>query len=241
MKSFLPLLALVTTFVGCTSAYKSGQTPDDVYFSPERTRDEYVRVQQDDDRRYRGQGRVDDYYGYEDDRYLRMRVRDRARWSYLDDYYRDPYAYNYNPYYNPYNNYYYNYGYWNPRAYWNHYYNPYASSVIVVNPRTPVYSKPRTYNLHVFDTPKDNYSENPKYRTSTRSRDYYTPGDQRNSSRDAGSNLRRTFGNSEGSSYTPPSSTRSSSSSGSSSSSSSSSSSGSSNSGSGSKAPVRRF
>jgi hypothetical protein len=235
MKSFLPLLALVTTFASCTSAYQSGQTPDDVYFSPERAKDEYVRVQKDDDRRYRGQ----DYERYEDDRYLRMRVRDRARWSHLDDYYRDPYAYNYNPYYSPYRNYDYYYGYWSPRTYWNHYYNPYAPSMIVVNPRTPVYSKPRTYNLHVFDTPRDNYTENPKYRTSTRSRDYYTPGDQRNSSRDAGSNLRRSFGNSEGSSYTPPSSSSSSNSS-SSSSSSNSSSSGSS-SGSGGKAPVRRF
>lgn len=242
MKSFLPLLALVTTFVGCSTAYQSGQTPDDVYFSPERAQNEYVRVDKDDDRRYRGQARVDDYYGYEDDRYLRMRVRDRSRWSYLDDYYRDPYAYNYYPYYSPYGNYNNYYGYWNPRQYWNYYYNPYAPSVIVVNPRTPVYNKPRTYNLHVFDTPRD--SENPKYRTSTRSRDYYNPGDQRNTPRDAGNNLRRTFGNSEGSSYNPSSSTRSSSSSSSSSNnnnSSSSNSSGSGSSGSGGKAPVRRF
>jgi hypothetical protein len=231
MKSFLPVLSLVLVFASCSTAYKAGQTPDDVYFSPERAGDEYVRVQKDDDRRYRGQ----DYYSYEDDRYLRMRVRDRSRWSYLDDYYRDPYAYNYNPYYSPYrdyNNYY--YGYWNPRQYWNYYYNPYAPTVIVTNPRTPVYNKPRTYNLHVFDTPKDN--ENPKYRTSTRSRDYYNPGDQRNSSRDAGNNLRRSLGTSEGSSYSKPSSSSSSNSS-----SSSSSNSGSNSSGSGGKAPVRRF
>lgn len=239
MKSFLPLLALVMTFASCSSAYQSGQTPDDVYFSPERARDAYVRVDRDDDRRYRGEERYrgQDYYSYEDDRYLRMRVRDRARWSYLDDYYRDPYAFNYHPYYSPYNNYNYYRGYWNPRSYWNNYYNPYGPTVIVTNPRTPVYNKPRTYNLHVFDTPRD--SDNPKYRTSTRSRDYYTPGEQRNTSRDAGSNLRRTYsGSSESPSYSKPSSSSSSSSSNSSSGSSSS---GSGSSGSGGKAPVRRF
>jgi uncharacterized membrane protein YgcG len=226
MKSFLPLFSLAVVFASCSSAYQSGQTPDDVYFSPERAKDEYVRVEKNDDRRYRGE----DYYSYEDDRYLRMKIRDRARWSYLDDYYRDPYAYNY--YRSNWNNYYYN-GYWNPRTYWNCYYNPYAPSVLVMNPRTPVYNKPRTYNLHVFDDPRGN--ANPKV-PSTRSRDYYTPGQSNNRNSDVGNSLRNVFGNSsEG-----RSSNQSSSNSSRNSNSSSSNSSGS-NSSSGGSAPVRKF
>jgi uncharacterized membrane protein YgcG len=231
MKSFLLLLSLVVVFASCSSAYKSGQTPDDVYFSPERPKYEYVRVEKDDDRRYRGQ----DYYSYEDDRYLRMKVRDRYRWSYLDDYYRDPYAYNYygSNYYS--SNYYYN-GYLNPRSYWNCYYNPYAPSVVVVNPKAPVYNKPRMFNLHVFDDPRDN--GNPKG-PGTRSKDYYTPRQQSSATRDLGNSLRSVFGSSErgspSKSSSSSSSTNSSSNSGSKSSGSSGSSSG------GGNAPVRRF
>lgn len=228
MKSFLPLLSLAVVFASCSTAYKSGQTPDDVYFSPERPKYEYARVEKDNDRQYRGQ----DYYSYEDDRYLRMKVRDRYRWSYLDDYYRDPYAYNYygSNYYN--SNYYY-YGYTNPRTYWNCYYNPYAPAVVVVNPKAPVYNKPRTYNLHVFDNPGNN--PNPKA-PSTRSRDYYKPQQQSSTNRDLGNSLRNVFGSSESSS---PSRSSSSNSSTNSSSNSGSKSSGSSNSG--GNAPVRRF
>jgi hypothetical protein len=230
MKSFLPLLSLAVVFASCSTAYKSGQTPDDVYFSPERPKEEYVRVQKEEDRRYRGQ----DYYSYEDDRYLRMKVRDRYRWSYLDDYYRDPYAYNYFGNYYSSNYYYYN-GYLNPRTYWNCNYNPYAPSVVVVNPKAPVYNRPRMYNLHVFDDPRDD--ANPKV-PGTRSRDYYTPRQQStNTNRDLGNSLRNVFGSSESSS--PSRSSSSSSSSTNSSSNSGSKSSSGSNSG--GNAPVRRF
>lgn len=121
MKSSLILVALAAlAFGSCTSAYKTGQTPDDVYFSPARGDggEEYVQTEKRDDRRYQG---TDDYY---EDRYLRMRANDRYRWSVLDDYYMtSPYAYNYygsyygNSLFSPYNNY------WS----WNTYYNPYCS------------------------------------------------------------------------------------------------------------------
>ena len=185
MKSFLPLLSLAVVFSSCTTAYKSGQTPDDVYFSPERPKEEYVRVQKTEDRRYQGQ----DYYSYEDDRYLRMRVRNRNQWSYLDEYYRDPYAYNYYSYNR---NYYYN-SYYNPRTYWNCYYNPYAPTLLV-NPRTPVYNRPRTYNLHVFDNPQND--PNPKF-SGNRTRQYAQPSDQIRTSGNTGNGLRNVFGNSE--------------------------------------------
>ncbi len=88
MKSFLPLLALLIVFASCTTAYKSGQTPDDVYFSPTRPQEEYVRVEKEDDRQYRRNEQQEDYYSYNDDRYLRMKIRNRDQWSYLDEYYR---------------------------------------------------------------------------------------------------------------------------------------------------------
>jgi hypothetical protein len=167
MKSFLPLLSSLILLGSCTAAYKSGQTPDDVYYSPARPQTEYVRVDDNDDRRYRDE----DYYSYEQDRYLRNKIQNRNRWSYLDDYYRDPYAYRYDRYrsYSPYYS-----DYWSYRNYWNYnfnpygsYYNPYVSyynpygSYYVVNPKAPVYNRPRTYNLHVFDNPA-NSSYNPK-------------------------------------------------------------------------------
>lgn len=181
MKSFLLLLSLVTVLVSCTTAYKSGQTPDDVYFSPARVQDEYVRVENEDDRKYKG----DDYYAYEDDRYLRIKVRDRNRWSYLDDYYYEPYAYSYSKY-NFYNN-----CYCNPYQYWNSYYSPYGSNTVIVNTKSPVYNKPRTYNLHVFDDPKSN-AYDPKSK-GTRSRDYSSPSETRNSTRSTGNDLRNVF------------------------------------------------
>ncbi|MBK8951779.1 MAG: hypothetical protein IPM85_05095 [Chitinophagaceae bacterium] len=46
MKPQLLLLALtVAALSSCTTAYKTGQTPDDVYYSPLPQRDEYVRVE----------------------------------------------------------------------------------------------------------------------------------------------------------------------------------------------------
>ncbi len=213
MKPILPLLSSLLVFASCSTAYQSGQTPDDVYFSPARPQQEYVQVQDDDNRSYRRgtdyNKTDDDYYSYNDDRYLRMKIRNRNQWAYLDDYYRDPYAYNY---YNKYsNNYYYNgYGYSNPRGYWNSYYNPYMNSyynghyspygghVIVVAPRTPIKSTPRTFNLHVFDSPQNSTNNrvpdtrSRRYNSNT-NRSYTTP------SRNTGNDLRDTYRRTENS------------------------------------------
>lgn len=150
MKSSILLLAVaVIVLSSCSSAYKTGQTPDDVYFSPVPPQDEYVRVESRDNRTYRG---TDQYYNYEDN-YLRMRVQNRYRWSALDDYYlSNPYAYNYyanyyGGWYSPFNSY------WA----WNNYYNPYCGNVIIIkNPGTvrqlpgrPVAFNPNSYNSNV--------------------------------------------------------------------------------------------
>ena len=139
MKLQILLLAFSAAALGsCSTSYKSGQTPDDVYYSPARPQDEYVRVEQNDDRQYRYD---DEYY---DDRYLRMKVQNRSRWSELNDwYYYDRYSYSHNYYYGTYNN---------PYNSWNYYYNPYChNNVVVVNPKGAVsqntYVKPRNFSL----------------------------------------------------------------------------------------------
>ena len=76
MKRQILLLAITAAALSsCTTAYKTGQTPDDVYFSPARPQDEYVRVEEKEEYRY-----DDKYY---DDRYLRMKVHNRTRWDIL--------------------------------------------------------------------------------------------------------------------------------------------------------------
>ncbi len=189
MKLSILLLALTAAaFSSCTTAYKTTQTPDDVYFSPTRPEaDEYVQVEKRDDRSYRGS---EDYY---EDRFLRMRMQDRNRWSALDDYYfNNTYAYNsygyYNNFHSPWNNYY----------TWNNFYNPYYSgipcysgSVIIKNPRsfTPP-SRAIVFNPNSYST-----SNNANRPVGTRniSNGYNNRNSNRNS---FGESVRKVFTNS---------------------------------------------
>lgn len=232
MKSVLPVLLATLLFASCTTAYRSGQTPDDVYYSPARERAEYVNTEERTaSQKYRNNERFDEYA--DEDRYLRMKVYNRSRWSALDNDWCT-----YNSYRGRYgNNYYYNNS-WNSYAYWNYFYNPYYSNVIVVNPKAPVYSSPRRYNLHVFDDPQTNPKTGQRTygntTNSSRNNDNY-----RGSGSNAGRYLRDVFSNSNNSS-----SSNSGSSGNNSTKSSSSSSSGSNSSSSGSSggsAPVRKF
>ena len=158
MKRQILLLAITAAALSsCTTAYKTGQTPDDVYYSPARPHDEYVRVDEDDDK-YRND---DEYY---DDRYLRMKVQNRSRWDILNDWYSyDRYGYRYNNYGYGYNNYYGSY--WNPYTSWNYYYNPYSpNTVIVVNPKVPSTLnnnvRPRNFNLSSYTNNNYNNANN---------------------------------------------------------------------------------
>jgi len=142
MKRQILLLAITAAALSsCTTAYKTGQTPDDVYFSPTRPQDEYVRVEEKKDYRYQYD---EQYY---DDRYLRMKVHNPSQWSSLDDWYSyDRYGYNANRYYGTY---------YNPYTSWNYYYNPYCqNNVIAYHPGysgqtsiTHNVSKPKAFNL----------------------------------------------------------------------------------------------
>jgi hypothetical protein len=225
MKLTILLLSVSIAFLSsCTTAYKSGQTPDDVYYSPAQDREEYVNTEKEEDDEYRYN---DEYY---EDRYLRMKVRNRTRWSDLDDWYYSDYRNRYNVYLgccfcqNT----------WSPYSYWNTYHNPYYNNyVIVKDVRTPVYNKPRTFNLNAYNPAQSNTRSfsNTKINQSTNT-NTYTP---RNNNNNNGNRLRDVFRSSNSSN------TSSSSSSNNSSSTQSSGSKPSSSSSSGSSAPVRRF
>ena len=154
MKSGLILLIPVAAAVltSCSAVYKTGQTPDDVYYSPVRQTDEYVQVNKQGDsyrdgNNYNGNSNS---YTSADDWWLRMRVMNPNRWSAFDDYDWNDYRYNswsYN-YYNP-------VGwnvYWNNYYSWNAFYNPYCSHMIIVNPKTnPVaYYNVRNFTLKSY-------------------------------------------------------------------------------------------
>jgi hypothetical protein len=241
MRSAILLLVLSAAILGsCTSAYRTGQTPDDVYFSPERQQDKYVAVKNDDN-----VYKAEDYY---DDQYLRMKVHNRTMWSDLDD------PYFYNPRYNYSYSYYNNWSSpWSPYTSWNYYYNPYCSPVVYTPKTVIAYNHPRVFNLNTYNGTQltnSNYT-NPKGNSLNNSYNYgsrpvrivgYNPSSNNssnnNSSSGAGNFLRNIF-NGSGSSNNNSSSNNSSNSLGRSSSSSGSS--GSSGGSSGGSAPVRRF
>ena len=190
---FAILLLVLTAAVlgGCTSAYKTGQTADDVYFSPERQHDEYVAMKDNDERRYQ---RDDEYY---DDRYLRMKVHNRVMWNDLSDwYYYDRYSfaynYNYGSWNNPYNswNYYYN-------PYCHQYYNPYYYSVVITHPSIQTL-KPRNFSLSSYTN--TNYN-NANSRNANYSKPIYNNSNNGSNSRGFGNVIRNVLSGGNNNSY----------------------------------------
>ncbi|MCY7291374.1 MAG: hypothetical protein LH615_04250 [Ferruginibacter sp.] len=121
MKTITFFLALII-LASCSTVYKSGQTPDDLYYAKGKT------VKQNNNR----YEQVDNVY---EDRQIRMSAFD-YRWRMLDDLY--DYDYRYSPYI-----YGYNYGY---------YYNPYYWSYPVFNNNqvflNPINTAIRTNNIN---------------------------------------------------------------------------------------------
>lgn len=159
----LLLLGLIVIFSSCSTAYRTGQTPDDVYYSPAPAQDTYVRTD--------NQNEKDSYannnstYNSED-REIRRGIKDsRYRNSVNVDfgYGYDPYGYNSYGYNNPYG-YYNSYGY--NDVYINPYYNPYTfnyfptsysnyyySPQVYIVPKSGLVSRtiaPRKYNLGAY-------------------------------------------------------------------------------------------
>ncbi len=126
MNTKLLLLAIsVAAFSSCSTMYKSGQTPDDVYFSPARPYGE--------DNKEEKRAEVKTYSSEE--RYIRLGVNDRRYRDFDNDYSYNPYKYGFN------------YGY-----YYNPYYWPYPVYGNVYNtPSNPKNTTPRTTNLGAYN------------------------------------------------------------------------------------------
>ena len=207
MQSKILLLALsVAAFSSCSTAYKTGQTPDDVYYSPVRV----VEVKQKNDDRDEAR------YQPKEDYEITMGIRDR-RWR---DF-RDDYDYDNSPY---------NYCVCNCKStgyYYNPYYYPWAIYSTKVS--APVNTTPRMVNLNAYNGYNTRVASGKTNGTISVSNG---PTQYNNSNRSGsrlGNILRQTIEPTPSSSssnntrtYTPPSSSSSSSSSGSSSSGSSS-------------------
>ena len=200
----------VATFCSCSTAYRTGQTPDDVYYSPAKETEAYVKVENNDQPKYRTEDRYrSNEYVNPDDRWLRMRVRNRYRWSSFDDYEWNDWRYNswgYNSYhtYSPFNSY------WNNYYNWNSYYNPYHTNVILLSPKNNpvVYNRVRDFNLNTYSN--NNYSNrNTNPSRSMMHRGSSNPGYNNNNST-LGNSVRRVFSNSNSGSsrdtYVSPSS-----------------------------------
>ena len=163
-------LGLIVGGTSCSSAYRTGQTPDDVYYSPAPTQETYVRSDNQQDK--------DSYYNRDEERSIRRGIEDsRYRSNVALDfgfgyspYAYDPFGFNYSPYaYNsygtfgsPYNQFgykgiYNNYGYNNNYYGYNNfgynygynYYNPYYGSYY-----PPVYIYPGVSNVTTNNGPR---------------------------------------------------------------------------------------
>jgi hypothetical protein len=136
MKTLLLILS-IALFASCSSTYKSGQTPDDLYYSKPK-----VQVVESTTRYERNAGRFEENY---EDKQIRMAIRNQ-RWRNLD--YDNDYNCSYNPY-----TYGYNYGY-----YYNPYYYPYpvyTGGVKFVNPKNTTI---RTTNLSNYNNTVTTYT-----------------------------------------------------------------------------------
>lgn len=132
----LLILVAAVLLASCSTAYKAGQTPDDVYYSPAREVS-YTKDKRSEEQKY------EDYQTETDDQYLRLKVRNRYSWSRIDDYdYWYDSRYNYNCYCN-------NYAYGYPTKYgYYSYYNPYGYSNYYGSPYYPIifYKNPKVYS-----------------------------------------------------------------------------------------------
>jgi len=199
MKSRFLLLILVAAVISsCSTSYKSGQTPDDVYYSPEREGAAYVETKPSNNR----------YQSYEydnaDDRWLRMRVRNPYRWNAFDDYDWNAYSSWSNNIYSPYsysNNW---NSYWNGYYSWNSGYNPYCRNVVVVNPKSnpAAYNKVRNFSLNSYTNTNYN-TGNAAVRTKGSMRLPNSGGGSYNNSNSntLGSSLRKVFSGTNSNSF----------------------------------------
>jgi hypothetical protein len=129
MNTRILLLVLSVASLSSCSVYRSGQTPDDVYYSPARVQaqagngDDYVDVRQPKaGTNYQSYEQYQD--NYRDDRFLRMSIGNPYYLNAYNGY--SGFDWRYNSFYDGFN-----YGFnspWNNYFAWNNFYNPYALS-----------------------------------------------------------------------------------------------------------------
>ncbi|MEO8108491.1 MAG: hypothetical protein ABI594_00590 [Ginsengibacter sp.] len=212
-------LGLAVAFSSCSTAYRSGQTPDDVYYSPAPPQDAYVRTDNQDEREsyaYNNTTNREDLdirRGIRDSRYRDNNVIVELGVGGYVPYAYDQYGYNsygFNSYgYNPYSSHGYGYGYnnlyYNPYNLYNNsfyvspYNNYYYAPQVYVYPgttgvRTPV--APRRYNLGAYNNSLNTVRSTNNYdrpvNTSSSPVRTFTTRSQNNGS-GAGNLIRRVF------------------------------------------------
>ena len=202
--NFLPIVMASLLLAGCSAAYKTGQTPDDVYYSSSPA---VVAAELEKDTRPTGNDSYQSYFQDQDDDYLRMKVRNGGKWNSIDD---QDYWYGYNGgcqcnsswgFYNSFSSFYRPYGfntfaytsYYNPWS-MNNWYNPgYYYPVIIVNKR-PIYtnsSRPgltgysnRTYDRGLGNT---RTNKNLQYSSGNQFRNIFSGSNNSNNNRSSNS------------------------------------------------------
>lgn len=178
MKLFTIVLVSATVALSsCSSAYRTAQTPDDVYYSPGKQSGYAANSNNDNNSEY--------YNANPNDQYLMMKAQDPSRWSAFDDY-------GYDGFYSPYSSFgfstgYYSafspwitFGYWNPyysymNSYymWNSFYNPYYYGVVVVSPKYPSYygsyAGLHPFNVNAYRNNINSNNNSGRFYTPTRS------------------------------------------------------------------------
>lgn len=177
----------VASLSSCATAYKTGQTPDDVYYSPAKPVEEYVKEDN------REEQKNNDYYSLDDYR-LRMQMRNRTRYCACnDDWYYDnwqtsnSWRYGWN---NPWT--------WNTNSGWYYSYNswcysPYPSySTSTTTTKTFNY-KPPIRNFGNSNTVPTTYNEKSSYTVNKTSKPTRVYNNSNNRSSGFGSFLRQLF------------------------------------------------
>ncbi|MBS1627665.1 MAG: hypothetical protein JSR09_09510 [Bacteroidetes bacterium] len=175
MKNKILLFSLTILILSsCSTAYKSTQTPDDVYYSPATGADDKETVKSN-----KQNDRYENYLSSTDDNYLRMKVRNYSLWSGIDDYaywYDSRYDFSYYNLWNPGYFYGYNYNYYNGYIFypyylggWGGYYmpNPVIYVIGYKNPKTTVATSGgsgsylTTYKNNTYNNSNYNLKTNP--------------------------------------------------------------------------------
>lgn len=172
MKTKLILLSGIVVALGsCTSAYRTGQTPDDVYYSPVPPQQEYVTTENQQDK---------DSYAYNnntdnmEDLAIRRGINDplyRSNLSLSFGYGYNPYDYYGSSFYNPYSSFYPPYSYpfvtFSPYSFYNNYYgnfySPYNNFYSPYNNYySPYYNYSYPYYFSKTEIPSANYTIQPR-------------------------------------------------------------------------------